>query len=293
MVGYFRNVFAEHLRADNLMGPHHLVDVVQAQASLLEQMLPNARGSVRRELLTLAFRYSELAGWLYQDACDCDKAMTYTDRSMDYALELGDARESAYALMRKADIAADLGKPDRAIGLADAALRSSSQVPPRLKALALRVCGRAHARVGNVSECARALDAAYDEISRPYDAPDSLTDYCTSSYIGMEAASCWSQLGRFDSAIATFERSLEAWPERLRRDRGLCLARLANAYAGREDIERACDVGRRATEVIRSATSSRALQELHRVRVRVAPWRRHAEVSDLSDRIRGLLQPAA
>jgi len=51
--------------------------------------------------------------------------------------------------------------------------------------------------------------------------------------------------------------------------------------------------GRRAVEVIRSATSSRALNELQRVRARLAPWRRHAEVSDLNERIRALInQPA-
>jgi transcriptional regulator with XRE-family HTH domain len=87
MVRYFRSVFSEHLRADNLMGPHHLVDVVRAQAALLDQILPSARGNVRGDLLTLAFRYSEFAGWLYQDACEPDKAMQFTDRAMEYTLE--------------------------------------------------------------------------------------------------------------------------------------------------------------------------------------------------------------
>jgi len=81
----------------------------------------------------------------------------------------------------------------------------------------------------------------------------------------MEAASSWSKLGRFDAAIATYERSLPSWPEALRRDQGLCLARLTNAYAGRGDIEHACATGRQAVDVVRSATSSRALNELQRV----------------------------
>ena len=71
-----------------------------------------------------------------------------------------------------------------------------------------------------------------------------------------------------------------------------CAWRLANAYAGRDDVERACRAGRQAVDVIRAATSSRALSEVQRVRVRLAPWRRHAEVSELGDRIRGLLYPA-
>jgi hypothetical protein len=70
MVQYFQNIFFEHLRADNLMGPSHLVDVVKAQAALLDQMLPSARGDVRAELVLLALRYNEFAGWLYQDSCN-------------------------------------------------------------------------------------------------------------------------------------------------------------------------------------------------------------------------------
>lgn len=292
MVYYFRNVFAEHLRADNLMGPHHLVDVVRAQTELLDRMLPNAQGATRNELLLLAFRYNEFAGWLYQDACNAEQAMRFTDRSMDYVLELGSPSETSYALMRKADIAADLDNPDRVVGLTHAALRESRHVSPRGKALVLRLQGRAYARLGNPGECARALEAAHAEVTRPAD-PDGLTDFCTPAYIGMEAANCWSKLGDFDAAVATFERSLRAWPNELRRDQGLCLARLSYAYAGREDVAHACDAGRRAIDVVRSAPSSRALGELQRLRVRLAPWRRNAEVSDLTERIRSLFQPVA
>ena len=122
-------------------------------------------------------------------------------------------------------------------GLTQAALREVVQAP-RLKALVLRVRGRASARLGDAGECARALDAAYDEVARPTNGPDGLTDYCTLSCIGMEAAGCWSQLGKFDTAVATFERSLPTWPEVLRRDRGLCCAMTPRAI----DL----DVGQRA-----------------------------------------------
>jgi hypothetical protein len=293
MVQYFRNVLTEHLRADNLMGPHHLVDVVDAQTALLDQILPNARGNVRRELLMLAFRYNEFAGWLYQDACNADLAMRYTDRAMEYAMEIGQPQETSYVLMRKSDIAADLGNPDRMLGLTEAALRNASRLSPRSKALVLRLRGRASAQLGDAGECARALDAAYADVMRPDEGPDGLTDYCTPSYIGTEAATSWSGLGRFDLAVTLYERSLAGWPDSLRRDQGLCLARLATAYAGQGDIEQACATGRRAVEVVHTAMSSRALNELQRVRVRLAPLRRYAEVSDLSDRIRSLLQPAA
>ena len=111
--------------------------------------------------------------------------------------------------------------------------------PPRIPRLerrrvalaAARTCTCAGWRCG---ECARSCDAAWTEVARPEDGPDGLADSCTPSYIGMEAAACWGALrrtgahwgalGRFDAAITTYERSLQAWPDRLRRDQGLCLA---------------------------------------------------------------------
>jgi hypothetical protein len=292
MVDYFGNVLAEHLRADNLMGPHHLVGVVDSQTTLLDGILPNAGRPARRELLALAFRYNEFAGWVHQDICEAELAMRYTDRAMEYALEMGAGREISYGLMRKADIAADLANPDRVLGLTQAALREAGSAP-RLRALILRVSGRAYARLGNAGECARAIEGAYEEVSQPTDGPDGLTDYCTASYIGMEAAHCWSQVGRFEAAVTAYEASLADWPEALRRDQGVCLTRLSNARAGLGDIDEACRTGRKAVDVVRSAPSSRAVNDLQRLRVRLAPHRRSAEVSDLLERIRSLLRPAA
>jgi tetratricopeptide (TPR) repeat protein len=292
MVDYFRDVMFQHIRADNLMGPHHLVDVVRAQVELLDQVLTDARGDIRADLLYLGGRYNELTGWLYQDAGDTDNAMRYTDRAMDHALELGDACVAAYFLMRKANIAIDAGRPDRALGLTEAALRDPKQVPPRIRALLLGQRGRAHARLAEPAQCARALEQAQREAGRLDDASIGLASYCTPSYVAMEAASCWSQLGHFDNAIATYEVGLGSWPDGYRRDQGLCLARLAGSHAGREDVQSACEIGKRAIEVVQTATSSRALQELQRLRVRLAPWRRDAGVSELSERIRTMIRPA-
>jgi len=95
-VDYFRTVFDQHIRADNLMGPHHLVDVVRAQAALLDEILPGARDEVRDDLLMLACQYNEFTGWLYQDAGDPTNAMVYSDRAMDYAMAIGNPVNTAY-----------------------------------------------------------------------------------------------------------------------------------------------------------------------------------------------------
>lgn len=289
-VSYFRNVFAEHVRADNLLGPHHLTGVVRAQTTLLDQLLPSARGDIKKDLAYLASRYNEFTGWLHQDAGELDKAMSFSDRAMDFALETDSAHNASYVLMRKANIAIDQGRPDRALGLTEAALRACDRLPSRTHALILSQRARAHAALRQSSDCLRAIDGAREVIQQMHDNDDELAPYCNPSYIEMEAATCSNLMGMYDAAIPVYERSLARWSDDgLRRDRGVCLTRLTAAHVGRGDIERACVTGRQAIEVVKVATSSRAVDELLRMRTRLTPWRRDAEVSDLSGQIRELV----
>lgn len=291
-VEYFQCVFDQHIRADNLMGPHHLVDVVRAQAALLDQMLPSAKDNVRKALLTLACRYNEFTGWLYQDAGDPVNAMTYSDKAMDYALALNDPVTTAYILMRKSNIASDLGHYERSLGLTSAGLRSASNIPPRIRALLLGQQARAYALRGAKSDCTRSIDDAMTQVNRPDADSDEVAPYCTPAYMAMQTATCWNDLGSPDLAIPVFEKALSAWPRFLRRDKGMCLARLAVAHATRGDKASACRVGHEAANTVRSATSARALRDLRLLRERLVPWRRDEEVSELRTVIRGLTHRA-
>jgi tetratricopeptide (TPR) repeat protein len=288
-VSYFRNVLTEQQRADYIMGPHHLIDVVRAQTVLLDQLLPHAHGPIRLQLVDLACRYNEFAGWLYQDAGDPETAMAFSDCAMDYALEIDDANEISYVLMRKANVAVDLRKPDRAIGLTDAALRDRSKLSPRIRALILGQRARAQAALGTLSNCSKTIEQAYQEVSRPFTDVERFATYCTPAYLAMEAASCLVTLGQYDAAVPIYERSAATWPsDYQRRDQGLCLARLTVAYIGNSDIAGACRSGTQAVELVASATSTRALRELDAVRTRLLPWRHDAEVWELRNQIRQL-----
>ncbi|MGN9913597.1 hypothetical protein ACTMTJ_39300 [Phytohabitans sp. LJ34] len=289
-VDYFRSVFDQHVRADNLMGPHHLVDVVRAQATLLDDVLPRAKNEVRADLLLLACRYNELTGWLYQDAGDAANAMLYSDRAMDYVMAINDPTETAYLLMRKSNIACDLGSPDRALGLASAGLREAGRIAPRIRAAILGQQARAFALRGEADACARSLDAAMREVTRPDAEADSVAKYCTPEYMQMQSATCWAALNVPDRAIPVFEQALTTWPTFQRRDQGICLTRLASAHAARGDKESACRIGAHAVRTVRTATSARALRDLRELRERLVPWRRDEEVSSLSHEIKKLAQ---
>jgi hypothetical protein len=68
----------------------------------VKHLKPMALGTDRAEMLRFACQFTEFGGWVFQDAADLVCAMHWTDRALDYALELGDQRVIAYTLMRKA-----------------------------------------------------------------------------------------------------------------------------------------------------------------------------------------------
>lgn len=263
-------------------------DVVRAQATLLDEILPQAKNDVRGDLLVLACRYNEFAGWLYQDAGDPTSAMHYSDRAMDYAMAIGDPTETAYLLMRKSNVASDLGGFDRAIGLSSAALREARRVSPRVRALVLAQQARAHSLRGDGDDARRAIEAAASEVERSDESTDELSSYCTPAYIDMQAATCWAELDAPGEAVPVFEQALATMPSGMRRDQGLCETRLASVHAALGDKHTACVIGRQAVRTVRSATSARALVELRRLRERLALWRRDEEVSELSLAIKQL-----
>jgi hypothetical protein len=94
LLGCLREQLDAYVRADNLVGPYHLLTTVTHQARQLEQVVARAPTRLRREALELCSRYTELAGWLYQDAGVPASAQFWSDRALDYAEELG-ARCSA------------------------------------------------------------------------------------------------------------------------------------------------------------------------------------------------------
>jgi len=99
------------------------------------------KGGDHEEALRLGSQFAEFCGWLYQDFGDYQCAMYWTDRSLEYAVELDDRRVISYVLMRKSNIATDSGKPGHGLGLANAALKQNHQLTPPASC-----CGVAPAR---------------------------------------------------------------------------------------------------------------------------------------------------
>ncbi|MEU6767111.1 helix-turn-helix transcriptional regulator [Streptomyces sp. NPDC046853] len=278
---YLQSVFFQHTEAEPLVGPRFLVPAVQAQVPLIEELCKETSGALRDDAVRVGARYAEFLGWLHQDTGDSQAAMLWTNRALDYASELEDPALSSYVFQRRSNIAAEAGQAGYAIGLAKAALKHERDLPSQVRAVALRARANSFALIGDADECARALDEARALADQgPNEA--SLAPYCSVSYIEMEAANCALQLRRPERAVRTLEASLTHWPAEQQRDRGLCLARLATAYAQLEDIEGAYNAASEAAAIAQATGSARILAELGRTQDLLAPWRKLVEIAELN-----------
>lgn len=282
VLDYLKSVFVQHANAEPLVGSRFLVPAVQSQLPLIEELCKGAAGSIREDVVRVGARYSEFLGWLHQDTGDSRAAMLWTNRALDYASELDDPALSSYVFQRRSNIAAEAGQAGYAVGLANAALREERKLPDQVRAVALRARANAHAILGDDAECLRAFDEARHLADRASEDGPSLAPYCSVAYIDMEAANSALQLHRPQDAVKTLEASLTRWPAEQQRDRGLCLARLATAYAQMEDVEAAYTTAAEAAAIAQATGSARILSELGRVQTHLTRWSKLVEIAELN-----------
>ncbi len=276
----------EHLRklrgvlveSDNLLGPRHIVPTVEEHIRLISQLRAARSGSDRRALLDMQAQYAEFAGWLHQDLGDFGRARHWLDR----ALELSHAAEhqeiATYILARKSQLAGDMHDGTGSVDLA-AAAQHMARPRSKLAAVAPTYAAHGHALLGEESETLRALDEAGDRLTDLDDDPASQwASWLDPAYINVQRARCLEILGEHGQAAAIFQQAISDLPPAYRRDRGVYLAREAQAHAHSADPGRAADSGMQALVIAAETGSGRIVSELARLDIDLAAWRSVPEV---------------
>src|SRR3984957_3718524 len=183
-----RGIYRGYIEADQLMGSICIAGPIQLQMPVIERACEVTRGADRAEMLRFACEFAEFGGWVFQDAGDLIRAMHWTDRALDYALELGNQRTIAYTLMRKAMIATESGNSAQGLGIANSALKYKDKLTPRLRAVILRQRSYSNAAMGEVIASARDSDEAFTEaVAGEKQGERDDAAYCTPTYAAMEA----------------------------------------------------------------------------------------------------------
>ena len=285
-----RGMHRGYVEADRLMGSLCVVGPIQLQMPVIEKACEVSRGADRIEMLGFACQFAEFGGWIFQDAGDLTCAMQWTNRALDYALELGDERVIAYTLMRKAMIATEGGTPAQGLGIADAALRRKDSLTPRLRAVILRQRSYSNAVLGEVIATARDADEAVTEAVAGEDQEEEdRAPYCTPTYAAMEAGASWVLLGHPKTAIPILEKSRSQWADHMEvRDYALCVSRLALAHAAAGDVERACAAADEVVALAHGLGSRRVVSQLSLLYRGLERWRRDPAVAGVRGRLKML-----
>lgn len=227
-----------------------IADQVEAAASLFNATSLNL--NTERRLLSAVAGLTQVAGWLFLDANRHGDTNRYLSATIYAAHELDDLGLAGHALGYMSLHAFYRDQPKKALTLAQTACDLvRCEGTRRVRATLHNRAARAHARLGNATECQRQFDLARTEFAaceRSDDDPEWIR-YVSEIEIAAQRGACYLDLKRPDDAIAALTDAIElvhaTAPDHIR-DLAHYKTRLATAYLLRDEPEQAVSVASEA-----------------------------------------------
>nr|WP_239158351.1 helix-turn-helix transcriptional regulator [Streptomyces sp. SID13726] len=288
LVDASRMLFDQFRRLGQASGPASVLPPLIAQTHSLEQLALRSGPRVRRELLLLAARYAEYAGWMAQECGDEKAAVWWTERAVQLAAAGSDTGLAAYAQVRRSLISLYRGDASDAARLAEHALESDA-APARVRGLAAQHLAQARAVEGDYDACMRGLDRARDLLGQ--DAADPAQPVLGASQVpdvvSMFTGWCLYDLGRPERAATLLDEETARIAPHAFRTRARYGVRRALAHAAAGELDHACRITTELLPSVRLIHSSTVLADLRRLSRTLGRHARHrsvrALIPDLSD----------
>ncbi|WP_291409598.1 helix-turn-helix transcriptional regulator [Actinophytocola sp.] len=239
-----RSAFYQHRELGMMASPRVVLAPAIAQVHALRTLAAGNPEPMRSELLRLASRVAEFAGWMSQEAGQEGAALWWTDRAVELAAAGRDPHLASFALVRRAELAMYRHDPVSTVGLTQQAQRDPA-AGSRILGLAAQFEAQGHALAGDLSAYRRALDRAASLLAVREDG--------TAPVLGMSSApdqvslaAGWSlyDLGRPAEAAQILDKQVPGIRPTARRAKARFGVRRALAHALNGDIEHACSAVR-------------------------------------------------
>lgn len=282
-----RMLFDQFRRLGQVSGPAGVLPPLIAQTHSLEQFAVHSGPRTRRDLLLLASRYAEYAGWMAQECGDDTAAIWWTERAVQLAAAGQDTGLATYAQVRRSLISLYRGDATDAAQLAEHALRGAA--PARVRGLAAQHLAQAKAIEGDHDACMRSLDNARGLLEQASADPDRpvLGASHVPDVVSMFTGWCLHDLGRPREAALLLDRETARIPEHAFRTRARYGVRRALAHAAAGEVDHACAIAAEVLPAVRLIHSSTVRADLRRLFRTLARHARHrsvrALVPDLTD----------
>jgi transcriptional regulator with XRE-family HTH domain len=261
-------------RLDDYLGgadtyPIYLAEMDSTAAVLRDRRVPS---TVERGLLSVLAEQAQMAGFSAFDADWHNEAERLFRLSLAMAQDAGDPALMANALtfLGYQRLAID-GRGG--VGFSVASCDLTLSATPRVRALQLERRAWAHAVEGQLdaaaSVLAEATTAVHDSDDRPE--PDWAM-WVDSTEIQIMAGRCWTILRRPMRAIPVLDDVLSRYADTHGRDKALYSMFLARAYLQANEVEKSCEVARRAMDLASGVSSVRPRRQVEEFVRKLAPY---------------------
>jgi hypothetical protein len=270
-----------------------VLPTVIAQTHTLRGLAGTASSPRREELLRLAARHAEYAGWMAQEAGDERSAMWWTRVAVEMGTSGGDTELATYAFVRQALIALYHDDAAGTIELAQRA-QAGSRTSRRVRRLGALREAQGHALACDYDQCRRALDRAAALSGPGEDGVPSNPVIGSASVSGdslheLVTGWCLHDLGRYTEAAEVLDRQLLAFPASARRAFARFGARRALAYLAAGEVEHASALTGETLDATALVDSATVRHDLRRLTHSFVRWRKHGPVRDLYPRLTAAL----
>ncbi|WP_418190869.1 transcriptional regulator [Amycolatopsis albispora] len=273
--------FDQFRRLGQTASPGVVLPALVAQTHTIQQLASRAADRNRGELLLLAARYAEYAGWMAQESGDDKAALWWTDRAVEMADAGGDRDLAAYSLVRRALVTLYRDDAKQTVELAQHAQTFS--VPARIRGLAAQREAQGHALAGNRDACLRSLDQAQELLDRAEPAAGPVLGTTNlANPAAMALGWCMFDMGRAGEAAEVLDREVGLIPAEALRTRARYGVRRALAHATANEIDHACDLTRDLLGLIEVVSSATITLDVQRLRRTLARFRSHPAVREVS-----------
>lgn len=275
LVPYLSQCIEACQKQDGDRGPVHALPSTLGVLAAIDVTAREVSGEVRRQLLTLAARSAEFAGWLYRDAGVLDQATYWYDRATEWAQEAHNSAMQGYVLLRKSQLAYDTRDAIRVLTLAEAAAFGPWQLPLSVQAEVAQQLALGLSMSGaSVEAVERQLDDAWSRLKRTSsDETDAqlFGSTFTDDTLRLRSAACYHEAGQSVRATELLGQVL-ASGGLSRRDAAYFTARQAAALAASGEPDAAAETALQSVDVATSAQSQRTLRVLAEVVDALQPW---------------------
>lgn len=246
---------------------------------------------VRRELRAVEAETATLMGQLVWDVSqrrDHAAANAYLDQAVEAAHEVDDRAAEGLATLRKSFVAL-YGEKDPAAGLSLTSrtaeiTQGASHV---LTGLAVLHAAEAHAMLGQLSECERALSAADKQFEHISDT-DVAYELFSPMQPGRLAGSCYLFLDRAKQAQPILEATARELRDRSK-SQAIVLGNLSLAHIRQKRPDEAAAVLHQAIDVVEETWGGGGLNIIFTACRELQSWRRVPAVQDVYDRVLTLM----